>query len=110
MEASSFTGPCIADYVEILDGNSSDSKSKEKLCGYNTPKDVRSTGRYMWVRFRADQYGHPPYYAGFKATFTAENKPCSVQPTPTDNNPSGKRTWPRPKTAHFQLPVSVHLC
>ena len=82
---------CTADYVEVLDGNSSDGKSKGKFCGYATPKDIRSSGRYMWVRFRADQ-NRLLSYAGFKATFTAEDKPSAVQPTPTDNDPSGKRT------------------
>ena len=102
---------CTADYVEILDGNSSHSDSKRKLCGYGTPEDIRSTGRYMWVRFRADLYGPPPSdYAGFKATFTAEDKPFLFAGTPTANNPSGKWTWLQTKTPHFQLPLSVPLC
>ena len=76
------------DYVEILDGNSSNSKSKRQFCGDRKPDDIRSSGRYMWVRFRADKYGPRKHYGGLKATFTAENKPNSVQtPTPiaTDN-------------------------
>lgn len=77
--------------MEIPDGNSSDSKSKGRFCGYPTPKDIRSSERYEWLRFRADQNRHLSY-AGFKATFAAGDKPSTVQPTPTDNDPSGKRT------------------
>jgi len=62
------------DYVEILDGKSSSSNSKGRLCGYLTPGDIRSSGRYMWVRFRAD-LSTDFYYEGFHATFTAEVKP-----------------------------------
>lgn len=86
------------DYVEILDGNSSFSKSKGKFCSNirppDRPNDIRSSGRYMWVRFRAgyELYGR---YGVFKATFTAENKPSSVQtstPMTKFNSSSGKHT------------------
>ena len=65
---------CTVDYVEILDGKSSYSNSKGRFCGYRKPEDIRSSGRYMWVRFRAD-LSTDLYYRGFNATFTAEDKP-----------------------------------
>ena len=64
---------CTVDYVEILDGKSSYSKSRGKFCGYTKPEDIRSSGRYMLVRFRAD-LSTGKYYRGFNATFTAEDK------------------------------------
>ncbi|KAJ7371387.1 hypothetical protein OS493_025849 [Desmophyllum pertusum] len=73
---------CITDYVEILDGKQSTSKSKGRFCATRLEKPVISSGRYMWVRFRADnirQKNHwdqlPKDYMGFKATFTALDKP-----------------------------------
>ena len=68
-----WSSDCTADYVEVLDGSSRYSRSKGRFCGLEIPEDVLSTGRYMRVRFRSDsEYS---YYLGFKATFTAEDKP-----------------------------------
>ena len=67
-----FGSECTADYVEALDGRYSTSKSKGRFCGFSTPDDVRSSDRYMLVRFRADTA--KSYYDGFKATYTAEDK------------------------------------
>ena len=74
----SYGSSCTADYVEILDGKSSDSKSKGKFCGYTTPENIHSSGRYMWVRFRAGLSANI-YYEGFRATFTAEVKPSTCK-------------------------------
>ncbi|XP_022781150.1 tolloid-like protein 1 isoform X2 [Stylophora pistillata] len=66
---------CSGDYVEVLKGNKSDSGSRGKLCGLTNPGIIRSSGRYMLVRFRSDFFSTPyQYYKGFNATFTAENK------------------------------------
>ncbi|XP_078367735.1 bone morphogenetic protein 1-like [Oculina patagonica] len=65
--------PCLPDYVEVLDGKYSYSESKGRLCGYSTrPEDIRSSGRYMTVRFRTGPF---KLFDGFRATFTAEDKP-----------------------------------
>ena len=74
----SFGSKCTADYVEILDGKSSYSKSEGNFCGYTKPDDVRSSGRYMWVRFRADRLSGS-FYEGFEATFTAEEKSSKLK-------------------------------
>ena len=73
---------CYGDYVEVLEGNRSDSKGSGKLCGLTNPGIIRSRSRYMLVRFRSDIFSSS-YHKGFKATFTAENKlskSTSVQP------------------------------
>ena len=70
----SFGPRCTVDYVEILDGNSSNSNSKGRFCGNTKPEDIRSSGRYMFVRFRLD-LSTDLYYRGFNATFTADHKP-----------------------------------
>lgn len=72
----SFRSSCTEDYVEILDGKSRYSGTKGIFCGYTKPEDIRSGGRYMWVIFRAD-HSTNSIYEGFKATFTAEDKPSS---------------------------------
>ena len=70
----SFISGCRVDYVEILDGKTNYSDSKGKFCGYTKPEDIRSSGRYMFVRFRLD-LSTDLSYRGFNATFTAEDKP-----------------------------------
>ena len=71
-----FRSSCLDDYVEVLDGKSRYSGTKGKFCGYTKPEDIRSSGRYMWVLFRADDSTNA-VYEGFKATFTAEDQPSS---------------------------------
>ena len=62
---------CTADYVEVLDGSRRNDKSKGKFCGDSKPEDIRSSGRYMWVRLRT--VPHDSNYEGFKATYKAED-------------------------------------
>ncbi|XP_078370345.1 tolloid-like protein 1 [Oculina patagonica] len=70
---------CTEDYVEVRDGNDFNSRSKGRFCGLTAPDDIRSSGRYMLVAFRSDSdYSN---YGGFKATFTAEDKPSSSSHT-----------------------------
>ena len=72
---------CAADYVEILDGKYNNSESKGKFCD-SRPEDIRSSGRYMRVRFRSDSETtfsfsttHPVTHSGFKASFIADDNP-----------------------------------
>ena len=68
---------CTRDYVEVLDGSNSYSESKGRYCGLTIPKDIRSSGRYMRVRFISDWlYSH---YEGFKAKFVAEDKNSKLE-------------------------------
>ena len=72
-------GTC-GDYVEVLDGRDTSSKSLEKYCAYEgpTPRDVLSSGRYMKVMFRAEYkrryFELPNQREGFVASFKAVNK------------------------------------
>ena len=66
------TGACKGDYVDITDGQDSNSKSLGKFCGFASLGAIRSSGRDMRVRFRSDSEG--PVYRGFKATFSAMKK------------------------------------
>ena len=68
---------CTADYGEVIDGSRSNDESKGKFCGDRKPEDIRSSGRYMWVRFRQDS--HNSNYEGFKATYKAEDKSSKLK-------------------------------
>ena len=64
---------CDKDYVEVLDGKYNSSLSKGRFCDY-TSRNIRSSGRYMRVRFKSDS--DSSYYRhGFKASFVAEDGP-----------------------------------
>lgn len=59
-----------SDYVQIHDGDSSESNTIESFCGNVIPKPIKSSGRHMYIRFQADSdYDRPR--RGFKATFKA---------------------------------------
>ena len=59
---------CLCQSVEVRDGLRSDSKLIGRYCGHTTPATVKSTGKYLWVKF------NPNYNTGsFKAT-------CRVKP------------------------------
>ena len=75
---------CTAVYVEILDGKHYYSRSIENFCGSTISKVIRSSGRYMQVKFIADRDNS--HYGGFTATFTAVGKPSKVPPMPSDNS------------------------
>ena len=64
---------CTEDYVEILDGKDISSLSKGKFCD-SLPEDIRSSGRYMRVRFKSDSDSTYFSHTGFRATFIAEDR------------------------------------
>ena len=54
---------CSCQSVEVRDGLRSYSKLIGRYCGHTTPTTVKSTGKYLWVKF------NPNYGSGsFKAT------------------------------------------
>jgi len=63
------------DYVQIRDGQGSESKELAIYCGHNifTPSDVYSTGGYMWVKFYSNSQNNMSWQGGkgFKAHFEA---------------------------------------
>ena len=58
------------DYVEIHDGPWSTGGLLGSYCGKKMPFDVYSSGRYMWMKFRANRDGVQEN-KGFKAHFEA---------------------------------------
>ena len=61
------------DYVQIRDGQVSESKELALYCGYHTllyAKDVYSTGRYMWVKYHSSSADRGES-KGFKVRFDA---------------------------------------
>ena len=72
---------CSGDYLEVIDGNNSNSKSMGRFCGfglYAHPESIRSSGRYMLVRFRSDWISRG-YDDGFRVTFTAEDESSKLE-------------------------------
>ena len=68
--------PCggNGDFVEVRDGRYSYSRKTGTYCGKSTPSVVRSSDRYMWVKFNSDS--DSATYRGFKAHYKAEDKEC----------------------------------
>ena len=71
-------GICDEDYVEVLDGNYNSSLSIGRFCDF-TPRDIRSSGRYMRVRFKSDSESSYFSHRGFKASFIAEDGPSTCR-------------------------------
>ncbi|XP_078665685.1 uncharacterized protein LOC144908050 [Branchiostoma floridae x Branchiostoma belcheri] len=65
----------LTDRVTVYDGNDADSGVIDTLCAARPPSGVlRSSGRHMFVTFRARRVGH---YPGFFAVYTAVSSPVS---------------------------------
>jgi hypothetical protein len=45
---------CRFDYLELRDGDNSESPLINRFCGREIPRPVVSTGNKVWVKFRAD--------------------------------------------------------
>lgn len=45
---------CKFDYIEVRDGPFSSSPIIGRYCGQKSPMYVRSSGRYLWIKFVAD--------------------------------------------------------
>nr|AEP25603.1 bone morphogenic protein 1 [Holothuria glaberrima] len=66
---------CIYDYVEVRDGNSSESPLLGRFCGYSVlPPDLQSTGNVLHVKFVSDSSVNK---AGFSAEFFQEIDECA---------------------------------
>ena len=72
---------CVGDYLEVINGNSSNNNSIGRFCGsgrYAHPESIRSSGRYMLVRFRSDGVSAGPQ-GGFKLTFIADDESSKLE-------------------------------
>ena len=59
---------CCRDYVSIYDGNSTSARLLRRLCGYNLPSNVISTGNSLFVYFRSNSHNT---YSGFSIEYNA---------------------------------------
>lgn len=57
---------CQNDYVEVFDGNSTDSTSLGRFCGYNYPEMLESSSNNMLIMFKSDS---KVVRTGFKAEY-----------------------------------------
>ena len=64
---------CYRNSLEVYDGNSKSGDSLGIYCDLVVPKAMKSSSRYMRVRFtsKGDYFS---LYSGFKATFNAVDK------------------------------------
>ncbi|XP_013797015.2 cubilin [Apteryx mantelli] len=80
------TTTCDSDYVEVRNGNSTDSPLLEKYCGTAVPSRVQSTWNYLYVKFRASSLTN----LGFRAEYWPLDTVCGEALT----GPEGTITSP----------------
>lgn len=61
------------DFVQVYDGKTMESDTLGRYCGHTIPLAVKSSSRYMRVRFASDSKKNGAYQ-GFKGTFRALNQ------------------------------------
>lgn len=59
---------CSCDFLQIRDGQFSSDRLLATLCGAQSPKDLYSSDRHLWVRFRSDS---SVAGSGFVASFSS---------------------------------------
>ena len=64
---------CDYAFLELRDGPGSTSSSLGQYCGVSQPKDIYTTGRYLWVRFHSGRKVCVNTQ-GFQASFVAVDK------------------------------------
>ncbi|XP_061399861.1 dorsal-ventral patterning protein tolloid [Musca vetustissima] len=64
---------CMYDYVEIRDGNSTDSELIGIFCGYKLPPNIKTNSNQMYVKFVSDGSVQK---VGFSAVFMQEVDEC----------------------------------
>ena len=64
---------CLNDHVEVFDGDSTDSSSLGRFCGYNYPEMLESSSNNMLIVFKSDS---KVVRTGFKAEYyTRKGRP-----------------------------------
>ncbi|NXY42567.1 CUBN protein, partial [Ceuthmochares aereus] len=66
------TTTCDSDYIEVRDGNNTDSPLLEKYCGTAVPSRVQSTRNYLYIKFRASSLTN----LGFRAEYSPLDTVC----------------------------------
>ena len=64
---------CLYNSLHVYDGDYKSGDSLGIYCDHEVPEPLKSSGRYMWVRF-ISELGYDSKYPGFKATFNAVDK------------------------------------
>uniref|UniRef100_A0A8B9CHJ0 Cubilin n=1 Tax=Anser brachyrhynchus TaxID=132585 RepID=A0A8B9CHJ0_9AVES len=80
------TSTCDSDYVEVRDGNNTDSPLLEKYCGTTVPSRVQSTRNNLYIKFRAFSLTN----LGFRAEYWPLDTVCGESLT----GPEGTITSP----------------
>jgi len=66
---------CVYDFLEIRDGDKSDSTLIGSFCGYKMPEDIKSSSNHLWIKFMSDGSVQK---AGFSASFMKEFDECQT--------------------------------
>ncbi|NWR74432.1 CUBN protein, partial [Centropus unirufus] len=80
------TTTCDSDYIEVRDGNNTDSPLLEKYCGTAVPSRVQSTRNNLYIKFRASSLTN----LGFRAEYSPLDTVCGE----TLTGPEGTITSP----------------
>ena len=64
---------CLSDSLQVYDGDYKSGDSLGIYCDDAVPESLKSSGRYLWVRFISER-GYNSNYPGFKARFNAVDK------------------------------------
>ncbi|XP_038066864.1 neuropilin and tolloid-like protein 2 [Patiria miniata] len=72
---------CKYDYLEIRDGRFGFSPLIGRVCGDQSPGNITSSGRYLWILFVTDE---DLEYAGFEAFFRFIPAPRVIEPRPEE--------------------------
>ena len=64
---------CLYNSVQVYDGDYKSGDSLGIYCDDAVPEPLKSSGRYIWVRF-ISEVGYDSQYLEFKATFNAVDK------------------------------------
>ncbi|NXD11879.1 CUBN protein, partial [Nothocercus nigrocapillus] len=87
------TTTCDSDYVEVRDGNNTDSPLLEKYCGTAVPFRVQSSRNYLYVKFRASSLTN----LGFRAEYWPLDRVCGealTEPEGTIRSPGHPTVYP----------------
>lgn len=66
---------CRWDYLEIRDGDNSESPLINRFCGQQIPRPIISTGNKVWIKFRADSSFTGQ---GFRAEYVSKSSFCNI--------------------------------
>ncbi|NXH11671.1 CUBN protein, partial [Bucco capensis] len=87
------TTTCDSDYIEVRDGNHTESPLLEKFCGTAVPSRVQSTRNNLYIKFRASSLTN----LGFRAEYWPSDTACGETlsaPEGTVTSPSHPDLYP----------------